>query len=950
MRRNRERTLVVRRALATGAIVLCGVGIMTAHAEEAEPLPTRTQATTTAAKTQVANEPIVVAQVSNPSATAASEEIDTVVVTGSMIARPAAETAQPVTVVQATDLKQLGIVNVEQALGQISANVPNRFNIASSIGNFNGGVSFASLRGLGGARTLVLLDGQRLAANVTTGDAVDLNGIPFSAIQKIEVLRDGASSLYGSDAIAGVINFITRKDYEGGEIEANFNRPQGNGGGAGYVNFSLGHGNLVDDGYNVMLTGSYSRQKELLATQRPFSATGVDPARGLLNTNNPGSFPGSVQDNNGDLWQYGYPACAGNPFLTRALGNCAYLYSAATDLIPKSDEASGLLAVTKSLPANNTLSFQYLYARATLRVFSGPTFYSIAMDPNVDTAYYPTASQLTCAGGPENCSAATPDLTDPIQAIWTDPANSRLFGNVNTEQRALLTLSGQNYGWDYSATLNYSQNKNSQSSDGGNPAESLLAPDGILSNLVNPFGPQSAAGQSFINSTYLNGTYVNGTLKRWSVSANASHELGDAFHAGHPAVLALGANVEGSSYHQATTPLDVLLQAATGFAPIVVNGSRQVQAAFLELDVPMTAHFDVDISDRQDRYSDFGTTNNAKLSLRFQPYEFLTLRGSASTGFRAPSLVDLYLPNNLGATQGTIGAGNPLCDPPVAPEFTAALCQAQGVGLFGGNRNLKPETSQSFNLGAVLEPIPDLGITVDYYRVLLKTAISAIPAPAIYGDPVTFKNQYVLNNAGTLTPSIQTFPNCTPFTNATCGYILQNRQNTGGVSTDGIDLSVQYTQHTSLGVFREDLEGTAITQYRLQQYTGGPELNLVGWYHNGQQPAIRWTHILRVDWTSPQSTWGAGVDNRLLTQYIDQNPDGAGNQRTVGTQSIWDGYVSFKPIEPMTVLFGVRNLLNTDPPFSNSTYNFTAGYSSVYSDPIGRAFYLNLNYKFLRKS
>jgi len=965
MKRNGELALAVRRALATAAMALCGAGSVAAYAQQAAP-PQATEtkamaaaAPTTSAKAAATNEQIVLAQANNPSDgpankphasdnAASNSQLDTVVVTGSMLARPAAETAQPVTVMDATALKELGIVNVEQALSQISANNPSQFNIASTVGNFNGGVSFANLRNLNSSRTLVLLDGHRLANNAVLGNTVDLSGIPFSAIQKIEVLRDGASSLYGSDAIAGVINFITRKDYQGGEVEVNFNHPQEPGGGSGYANFSLGHGSLVEDGYNFMITGSYSRQNELIATQRAFSATGFDPARGLSNTNNPGSFPGSIQDANKNLWQFGYPNCAGNPFLTRAKGNCAYLYSAATDLIPKSDEASGLLAFTKSLPANNTLAVQYFYSRSTVKIWSGPTFYDFPMDPKVDTTYFPQASQLTCAGGAANCTAP-PDLTDPVNAIWTDPNNNRFFGNVNTEQRILLTFSGNNGGWDYSATLNYSQNKNAQSSEGGNPDEGALSPNGILSNLVNPFGPQSAAGQNFINSTYLNGTFANGTLKRWSASGNASHELGDAFKAGTPAVLGVGVNLEGDSYDFATTALDVPLAAATAFAPITIHGSRQIQAVYAELDVPMSAHLDLDISDREDRYSDFGTTNNGKVSVRYQPFQFLTFRGSASTGFRAPSLYELFLPNNIAAIGGSVGqGGNPFCTPGhYNTEFTPQLCQTQGLGLAGGNRNLKPETSENFNLGMVIEPVQDLGITLDYYRILVKNAINVIPGTAIYGNPTAFANDYVLNQAGTLTPSIALGLDCTPYTAPTCGYILQNRQNTGGTTTDGVDLSVQYTQHTSLGTFREDLEGTAITQFRFQEFTGGPDLNLVGWYNQGNQPAIRWQHVLRVDWTSPNKIWGGGVDNRLLSSYIDQFPDATGHPRNVGTQSIWDGYVSMKPLQSMSVLFGIRNLFNTDPPFSNSTYNFTAGYSSVFSDPTGRTFYVNLKYQFL---
>ena len=130
--------------------------------------------------------------------------------------------------------------------------------------------------------------------NANTGNAVDLSGIPFSAIEQVEVLREGASALYGSDAIAGVINFITKKNYQGAEIQANFDKPIKSGGESGQIEFSLGTGDLKSDGYNFMVTGSYHRQQELTAPQRAFSAPGFDPAGGYTSTNNPGSRSAST--------------------------------------------------------------------------------------------------------------------------------------------------------------------------------------------------------------------------------------------------------------------------------------------------------------------------------------------------------------------------------------------------------------------------------------------------------------------------------------------------------------------------------------------------------------------------------------------------------------------------------------------------------------------------------
>ena len=149
--------------------------------------------------------------------------------------------------------------------------------------------------------------------------------------------------------------------------------------------------------------------------------------------------------------------------------------------------------------------------------------------------------------------------------------------------------------------------------------------------------------------------------------------------------------------------------------------------------------------------------------------------------------------------------------------------------MSGGNKNLTPETSQNFDLGVIVSPIQDMGITLDYYRILLKNTIATVPTSAIYGDPATFASDYVLNSIGGLTPTVNEAANCLPsYTLPTCGYIIRTFQNTGRITTDGIDLSVQYTQHTPIGTFHEDLEGTAITQFLHQQYNGGPLLNLVG--------------------------------------------------------------------------------------------------------------------------
>ena len=934
----------VKRALAIGAIAAIGAGPLAANAT---PAPTP--------------KPKAAAAQAGPAAPAAAKsaspsQLQTIVVTGTMIPRTDSETAEAITILKSSSLRHLGVVNVEQALNTVTSNVPD-LNIAQSVGTFSGGGSYADLRDLGPGRTLVLLDGHRLANNAFSGNAVDLSGIPFSAIQSIQVLREGASALYGADAIAGVVNFITKRNYQGAEIDAQIDHPQESGGGSGNISFTYGHGSLDRDGYNFMVTADFTRQQELMASQRSFSAAGFNPALGITGTNDPGTWPATIIDANGNYWQPGYPACAGNPFLTTYYGNCAYRYSAATDLIPRSYEASALASFTKALPDNNTLRLQYFYTRSKVTAWSGPMFYFMQMTPQADPTYFPTAAGLTCetqmVGGP--CSAA-PDLSQPIYATWTDPNNNRFSDNINTEQRALLTFAGHNDGWNYTASLNWSQNLNADGNTGGYPNEAALAPNGILSNLINPFGPQTVQGQALINGSYVNGIYQNGKMTRWSVSGHVSHRLFHWFDTRHAAILAVGASVRGDRFQSATTPYNNLVTAATGLSDFAVQGSRTAQAVFAELDIPMQSHLNVDLSDREDRFSDFGMTNNGKIAVRYQPSRYVTFRGAASTGFRAPTLYDLYEPATMSAsTSGTMADNglNPFCAPGnYTTVWTPAVCNAQGLGLFGGNPHLKPETSENFDFGVILAPLPNLGITLDYYRILVKNTIGAVPPSDIYQNPTQFSNLIHLGNGANgapfLTPSAAESAYCTPYTQATCGYILANLANVGRMSTDGVDVSITYAQQTRFGEFREDLEGTAITQFQVQNYPGGPQINLVGWYNQGNEPAPRWQHIVRVDWTSPDGQWGAGLSNRFYSSYIDEFTIASGAQRIVGSQSTWDAYVSDKPVRGLRVLFGIRNLLNTNPPFTNSSQgNFSAGYNSLFSNPIMRDFYLNLTYRFL---
>lgn len=870
-------------------------------------------------------------------------QLDRVVVTGSMIPRTMSETTEALTVIKADTLKNMGITTVEQALAMVASNQPGVIT-ASAVSSWGtGGGSFASLRGLGASKTLVLLDGQRLANNVVLGSAVDLNGIPFSAIDRIEVLREGASSVYGTDAIAGVINFITKKNLEGGQFNVNGSSSQGGGGNTTAADIAWGIGNLDKDGYNLLVTANYSKITELKAAQRSFAATGWNPKLGLVNQNGPmGTFPGSYTDANNNIFQVGYPTCAGNPYLTKDNGNCAYLFSAVVDLIPPQTMWSSVMSFTKALPGENTLNVQYFYARSKVSNWGGPQTYSFGMTPTANPTYFPTVANSTFVSGPG--SAAPPDLADPITVGWTDPNNDRYQGDYNTEQRLIATLKGTVKGWDYSAAVNYSSNYNELLVTGGYADYNKLAPNGNLSDLINPFGTSSAAGQALINGSYLNGRLASGKLSLWDVNFQASREVGDFFGSGRQSSLALGVDARQEKIGFNPTALATTLYNATYYPPAVIKGSRNSQSIYAEFSLPLTKDLGVILSDRQDKYSDFGSTNNAKLSALFQPSKIISFRGAASTGFRAPSLVDLFSPQVLGAAAGTM-TGPGCATGNYNAIFTQANCTAQGMALSGGNPNLKPEKSTNYDFGIILAPAADLGITLDLFHVKVTNEIQAIPDTAIYADPKNFANLYKLDNLGSLTQAPVANTACPNGPSSpTCGYVILTTQNTGGISTNGIDLSSNYMLRTSVGKFRFGLEGTWIRSFRIQEYAGGQWLNLRGRFNAGNQPAITWQHQLTIDWTN--GDWGAGLSNHYTSSYVDEFPNAANNPISVGSYSVWNTYLSWKPMPALKLLVGVHNLLNTNPPFSNQTQNWQAGYNPVFSDPTGRAWYARATYDF----
>ncbi|HEX4511745.1 MAG TPA: TonB-dependent receptor plug domain-containing protein, partial [Burkholderiaceae bacterium] len=393
------------------------------------------------------------------------QSVQRVEITGSSIKRIDAETTVPVTILKAEDLKKQGITSVEQILQTVSAS-QMQVSSSQSVGLGTGGAAFADMRGLGANKTLVLLNGRRIANQAFDSSAPDLNMIPFAAIERIEVLRDGASALYGTDAIAGVINFITRRDYRGGTITLGVDHPQREGGGTHTANVGFGAGDLAKDGLNVLGFIDFQKQDQILSTQRPYYQNQYDKNGTLApsGTTSPGTILGSTAAFPG-IQQFAYTpngnGCQAADHLYQrgdltnpaTAGQCGEVTSDFIDFVPASQRVSGFLRGDFKLNENNTASLEGFVASSKVAARTAPVPYG-ALYLRSNSPYYPgngitplpvgqtlLADQQGLPGAPND---------DSLFVKWRDTTSGyREDDNSSNQARISAILDGNLFDWDY---------------------------------------------------------------------------------------------------------------------------------------------------------------------------------------------------------------------------------------------------------------------------------------------------------------------------------------------------------------------------------------------------------------------------------------------------------------------------------------------------------------------
>lgn len=874
---------------------------------------------------------------------AMAQSAQRVEITGSAIKRIDAETSVPVTILKIEELKAQGVTSIEQIMNSLGA-VQTTQTSSQQVGAGTGGASFADLRGIGPSKTLVLLNGRRIANNAIDGSATDLNMIPFAALQRVEVLRDGASSLYGTDAIGGVINFITRNDYQGGSISLGADSPEASGGKSRNANVGFGFGNLATQGFNVFGFIDINQQDPIGGLERPFNARfpgGISPT----------PFPANYYQTGDIVANPAALGCSSPAFLTPAGDgtSCQIKTASFVDYTPKSERKSAMLRGSLRLGAEHTLSVEWfgtqndtttriapvpyglLYMNKTRPDGSANPFYPGNPGSTVTPGF---ALDPTYVGAGLNPRAGVVLQPGYIFVKWRAlDGGSRTDISSNKQQRLLANLDGVIAGWDYQAGVSYNENKIAQNVTGYSNGTKIT--QGVLNGVINPFGAQTAAGAAAIADALLGGNLQNHSGKVTALDGRASRELGDWFGSGRNAAIAVGAEFRHEDFLSAANPpVAELLVASTGVDPTSVSaGKRNISAFYGELSVPMAKGLDATVAMRYDKYSDFGDTLNPKIALRYQPMKELLLRASYSTGFRAPSLYE------LNATQSFTNTGT-LNDPincpggvPIAGKSKVLNCKAQFQRLTGGNLALQPEKSKTFNLGIVLEPVADVSLGVDLWWIRLTDHIGALASATVFGDVATFGSVFKRNATGDLSIDGSSCPG------VNCGYVDLRQLNLGATNTNGFDLSANFRRSLGeMGKLSLTLTGTYVTNYEYQDIKGGPFNKPVGVYV-GLNPVFRLQHTATATWAL--GNWTFGAAGHYKSGYVDADPS-----NTVSSYATMDAYVNWVAMKGLSLTFGVNNLTNTDPPYSNQTEVFQANYDPRFSDPTGRKYYMRASYQF----
>jgi len=896
-----------------------------------------------------------------PNAMAAEEEsVERIEVTGSAIKRTDMEGALPVTVITSADIVRSGVDNVADLMQQLPS-MQGFTTSSDSVGGTGGGIATASIHDLGESYTLVLLNGRRLAPR-GSGSTIDLNSIPLSAIARVDVLKDGAGALYGSDAIAGVVNFILKDNVDETTINVRASRPQEDGGEGLNLSVTTGFGDIDTDGFNVMLSYSHDDKGQLASKDRDFAKTGIisftDNDRDLYFFN---GSPNAIPGNGRFIFNDGSDSVDFNPYRnstgscaenTSALGDwCWFDYTTTIEIIPESERDSFLGKVDFNITDN-------------IQGFVEATYSDFSMTTRI--APYPSGGVLISKDSPLFSEYFVPNLpagktlddVDTGLGVWRAlPAGNRTT-EWNTKATHIVAgiegVIGEDI--DFDTAITYSKNDTDQNYPTGWLIRDKFTA-AVEAGEIDIFGPAGTVTQEEVDASGIvySGPWTNSSTEMTALDFKMSMPVFEM--SGGDAYIATGGDYRMYSYEQTLSQANqdsilLFLSAGTPYA-----FDRNQYGIFAELFMPVVDNLELTASLR---YDDIGAVEDKlnggdvndgdsdttyKLTAKWQATDNLLVRASWGTGFKAPSMLDIGQPR---AEAGVTG-GNYAC-PFDSGDSKAVWCKpgSQQYNVYEqGYPAMKSETSEQLTIGLVYAPSNEFSFTLDYWSVEMEDLITELTEAQIFADPTTYYDLFTFKTNQS--------------TNIDELAIIQAAVNVGFSNTSGIDWDLNLSEDVDFGTFHFGFAGTYMIE---SEYTrpGTTDDYITSMGQFGDNNAVTFRIVSQLSAGLEHGDFFHNITLNYKSGYLDQfqsesncavtEVDAFGDcvavQLDISSYIKVDYNTTYNITDNASVTFGINNLLDRQPDLSlrSGGAGHQVGYDPRYTDSYGRTFYVSAEYTF----
>ncbi|GLK46932.1 TonB-dependent receptor plug domain-containing protein [Novosphingobium resinovorum] len=872
-----------------------------------------------------------------------------IIVTGSITRNPAAATASPVVSVTSDDLTKRGITTVADALQTLTANNAGTIPASWSAFGFTTGATAPSLRGFNNAYTLTLFDGMRTAyyplADDTQRNIVDVNSISGTVVDRIDTLLDGASATYGSDAIAGVVNVITKRQITGLHLDGSMGISQRGDGGEQRINATYGYGDLEDQGFNIYATAEYQHNDSLYLRDRSGPWSTADQS-GICGTAEQGCLTNGIR--NGIQADGSY-----NGFQSTEAFAMFNYYNVKT---ANSTSNAGWVGQTAAGGEQVTVSQIYL-----------PT-YVCSNGTSSITGGVLTASGCDASNGtlnPNNPYAANGQLArliglpDKPRETFTDAKTYRLSGGVNG------TVGD---GWNFSLGATASKVTLDVKNTGYIYLQGLM--DAIAQGTYNFVDPSANSAEA--DQLVFPDQNKRATSKLAQVIATLNKDVFE-LPGGFVNIAVAGQyRYESINNPSSNAPNnDNPTERYYGINAVGVKGNRDIWSASYEISIPVLDQLRFKADGSYDHYSTGQKNFSPKFEAEFKPIEEIKVRGTFSKGFRAPNLNESFQLPATGYTSAQIN-----CDSPIYTAFCAAHASNPNyyAGTYSpgitssGNSELKPEKSTSYTFGVVLQPKRNITLTLDYWHTKIRNVItSASASEDLYTQYYT--NNGVVNIPGvTVTPGVADpeNPNALPL----LGQIISSFKNANSMKGSGIDFSADaqfgltntvslHTKATASYLIRleQENEDGSVWRYdgslggcNLTSCSGAPRFRLT--WQNTLDFNDKASFTLTTSYTSGYSSTSAdaggvykdcaaSAENGQLVTYDNGDPVQCHSKGILN----FDGHGEVKVADKFKLYFDVLNILDTKPKYDpNAAYGLYQ-FNPAWSDRLFMGRYLRVGAK-----